>query len=93
MILLIGCVSLAVLGVITVLNYNAADQIAQSSVIVIDGTFAAMLVGNGAPWYVGLLLGFSFLIGIIACSAAAIIAKKKEINSNFAICQDKNDVA
>jgi len=41
---LVGCVSLIVLGVITVWGTEAADKIAQSSVIVIDGTFIAMLI-------------------------------------------------
>ena len=42
-ILLLGCVSLIVFGAITVLNSETADKIAESSVIVIDGTFIAML--------------------------------------------------
>jgi len=41
---LIGCISLVAFGVITVYNSNAADKIAQSSVIVIDGSFVAMLI-------------------------------------------------
>ena len=41
---LIGCVSLIVIGAITVFNSNVADKIAESSVIVINGTFIAMLI-------------------------------------------------
>ncbi len=41
---LIGCVSLIVFGVITIFNSETADNIAASSVIVIDGTFIAMLI-------------------------------------------------
>lgn len=41
---LIGCVSLIVFGAITVFNSETADNIATSSVIVIDGTFIAMLI-------------------------------------------------
>ncbi len=41
---LLGCVSLIVLGAITVFNSNAADKIAESSVIVINGIFIAMLI-------------------------------------------------
>ena len=41
---LIGCVSLIVFGAISVFNSETADKIAQSSMIVIDGTFIAMLV-------------------------------------------------
>ncbi len=41
---LIGCVSLIVFGAITVFNSEIADNIAASSVIVIDGTFIAMLI-------------------------------------------------
>ena len=40
---LIGCVSLIVFGAITVFNSETADKIAESSVIVINGTFIAML--------------------------------------------------
>ena len=40
---LLGCVSLIVFGAITVLNSETVDKIAESSVIVIDGTFIAML--------------------------------------------------
>lgn len=40
---LLGCISLIVFGAITVLNSETADKIAESSVIVIDGTFIAML--------------------------------------------------
>ena len=40
---LLECVSLIVFGAITVLNSETADKIAESSVIVIDGTFIAML--------------------------------------------------
>ena len=41
---LIGCVSLIVFGAISVFNSETADKIAQSSMIVIDGTFIAMLL-------------------------------------------------
>ena len=41
---LMGCVSLIVFGAISVLGSETADKIAQSSMIVIDGTFIAMLV-------------------------------------------------
>lgn len=41
---LMGCVSLIAFGVITVFNFETADKIAQSSVIVMDGTFIAMLI-------------------------------------------------
>lgn len=41
---LLGCVSLIVFGAISVFNSEAADKIAQSSTIIIDGTFIAMLV-------------------------------------------------
>ena len=41
---LIGCVSLIVFGAISVFSSETADKIAQSSMIVIDGTFIAMLV-------------------------------------------------
>ena len=41
---LMGCVSLIVFGAITVFNFEVADNIAASSVIVIDGTFIAMLI-------------------------------------------------
>ncbi len=41
---LIGCVSLIVFGAITVFNSETADNIAASSVIIIDGTFIAMLI-------------------------------------------------
>ena len=41
---LLGCVSLIVFGVISVFSSKTADKIAQSSVIVVDGTFIAMLV-------------------------------------------------
>ncbi|MGN1473047.1 MAG: helix-turn-helix domain-containing protein [Eubacteriales bacterium] len=41
---LIGCVSLIVFGAIMVFNSKTADKIAQSSVIVMDGTFIAMLI-------------------------------------------------
>lgn len=40
----LGCISLIVFGAIMVLSSNAADKIAQSSMIVIDGLFVAMLV-------------------------------------------------
>lgn len=41
---LLGCVSLIVFGAISVFGSEAADKIAHSSVIVVDGTFIAMLV-------------------------------------------------
>ena len=41
---LLGCVSLIVFGAISVFSSETADKIAQSSIIVIDGTFIAMLV-------------------------------------------------
>ena len=41
---LLGCVSLIVFGAISVFSSETADKIAQSSMIVIDGTFIAMLV-------------------------------------------------
>ena len=41
---LIGCVSLIVFGAIMVFNSKTADKIAQSSVIIMDGTFIAMLI-------------------------------------------------
>lgn len=41
---LLGCVSLIVFGAISVFSSEAADKIAQSSMIIIDGTFIAMLV-------------------------------------------------
>ena len=41
---LMGCVSLIVFGAISVLGSETADKIAQSSMIVIDGTFIAMLI-------------------------------------------------
>ena len=41
---LVGCVSLIVFGAISVFSSEVADKIAQSSMIVIDGTFIAMLV-------------------------------------------------
>ena len=40
---LIGCISLIVFGAISVFNSETADKIAESSVIVINGTFIAML--------------------------------------------------
>jgi len=40
---LMGCVSLIVFGAALVFGSETADKIAQSSVIVIDGTFIAML--------------------------------------------------
>ena len=39
---LLGCVSLIVFGVISMFCSEAADKIAQSSVIVVDGSFIAM---------------------------------------------------
>ena len=41
---LMGCVSLMVFGAISVLGSETADKIAQSSMIVIDGTFIAMVI-------------------------------------------------
>ena len=41
---LLGCVSLIVFGAISVFSSETADKIAQSSMIVMDGTFIAMLV-------------------------------------------------
>jgi hypothetical protein len=41
---LLGCVSLIVFGAISVFSSETADKIAQSSMIIIDGTFIAMLV-------------------------------------------------
>ena len=41
---LLGCVSLIVFGAISVFCSQTADKIAQSSMIIIDGTFIAMLV-------------------------------------------------
>ena len=41
---LLGCASLIVFGAISVFSSEAADKITQSSMIVIDGTFIAMLV-------------------------------------------------
>ena len=41
---LLGCVSLIVFGAISVFGSETADKIAQSSMIVIDGTFIAMSV-------------------------------------------------
>lgn len=41
---LLGCLSLIVFGAISVFGSKAADKIAQSSTIVMDGTFIAMLV-------------------------------------------------
>ena len=43
---LLGCVSLIVFGAISVFSSETADKIAQSSMIVIDGTFIAMLVSG-----------------------------------------------
>ena len=34
--------------------------------------------GNSAPWEVGLIFAIPFVIGIIACSVVAYIAKKRE---------------
>lgn len=33
--------------------------------------------GNSAPWDVGLLFGIPFVIGIVACSIVAYVARKK----------------
>ena len=40
----LGCVALIVFGAISVFGSETADKIAQSSMIVIDGTFIAMLI-------------------------------------------------
>ncbi len=42
-ILLLGCASLIVFGAVSAFGFGAADKIAQSSMIVIDGTFMVML--------------------------------------------------
>ena len=41
---LIGCLSLILFGVITIFNSDTTDKIAQSSMIVINGTYIAMLI-------------------------------------------------
>ena len=41
---ILGCISLTLLGAISIFSSDAADNIAQSSVIVVDGIFAAMMV-------------------------------------------------
>ena len=41
---LLGCASLIVFGAISVFSSKTADKIAQSSMIIIDGTFIAMLI-------------------------------------------------
>jgi hypothetical protein len=41
---LLGCVSLIVFGAVLVFGSETADKIAQSSMVVIDGMFIAMLV-------------------------------------------------
>ena len=41
---LIGCLSLILFGVITIFNSDTGDKIAQSSMIVINGTYIAMLI-------------------------------------------------
>ena len=41
---LIGCLALVILGVITVFDSKLSEQLAMSSVIVIDGRFMAMLL-------------------------------------------------
>lgn len=41
---LMGCVSLIVFGAISVFGSETADKIAQSSMIVVDGTFIAMVI-------------------------------------------------
>ena len=40
----LGCVSLIVFGFVSIFGLETADKIAQSSIIVIDGIFIAMLV-------------------------------------------------
>lgn len=44
LIAILGCVSLVVFAVISIFDFKAADKIAQSSMIVMDGTFIAMMV-------------------------------------------------
>lgn len=41
---LLGCFLLILFGAITIFDSETADKIAQSSIIIIDGTFIAMLV-------------------------------------------------
>ncbi len=41
---LVGCIALMLFGAITVFDSNLSDQLAMSSVIVIDGRFIAMLL-------------------------------------------------
>ena len=62
-------------------------------VVTYNCTVLYYVPGNGAPWYVGLLLGIPFLIGIVVCSAVAIIAKKKEKHTTTSTCCGKNNVA
>ncbi len=56
-------------------------------VVTYNCTVLSCVPNNGAPWYVGLLFGVPFVIGIIACSIISYIAKKKEntspVNSNL----------
>ena len=58
--LLMGCVSLIVFGAISVLGSETADKIAQSSMIVIDGTFIAMVIS-----VLFVVLGVVILIKIV----------------------------
>ncbi len=62
-------------------------------VVTYNCTVLYYVPGNAAPWYVGLLLGIPFLIGIVVCSAVAIIAKKKESFTTASTCCGKNNVA
>lgn len=57
---LMGCVSLIVFGAISVLGSETADKIAQSSMIVIDGTFIAMVIS-----VLFVVLGVVILIKIV----------------------------
>ncbi len=45
-------------------------------VVTYNCTVLRYVPGNGAPWDVGLLSGIPFVIGIIAFSVVAYIAKK-----------------
>ena len=54
---LLGCVSLIVFSAISVFSSEAADKISQSSTIIVDGTFIAMLVSV-------LFVGFGAIIFI-----------------------------
>lgn len=57
---LMGCVSLIVFGAISVFGSETADKIAQSSMIVIDGTFIAMVIS-----VLFVVLGVVILIKIV----------------------------